>query len=229
MTHSLQWRSTFGRVDSSRTTTEVAFIERLLPLPGFRRVLDVPCGFGRHMRHLARDGYTVVGIDSDESVVREAERAGLDARVGDMRHLPPLGRFDAVICMWASFGYFDHATNERILREFSHRLRVGGRLLIDIYNPDFFVTHQGRWENKGVVEDKIVSDGGRLQTTLVFPDGTSELHEWQLYDAGDLASRGRKHGLVLRLACGGFALPARPSASEPRMQLLFERELALEA
>ncbi|HZG67942.1 MAG TPA: class I SAM-dependent methyltransferase, partial [Herpetosiphonaceae bacterium] len=65
----------------------------------------------------------------------------------DMRDLATLpGRFDAIICLWQSFGYFDASTNEAILRNISHKLIAGGRCILDLYHHDFFVHHQGKRE-----------------------------------------------------------------------------------
>src|SRR5687768_3535654 len=97
VTFSEQWRNTFGRVDDDVTAPEIAFLTRVLPLPAFSRVLDVPCGFGRHLAGLARAGYDVVGVDNEPAVVDEARATGLDARVGDMRELRGLHGFDAAI------------------------------------------------------------------------------------------------------------------------------------
>ena len=59
--------------------------------------------------------------------------------MGDLRELDPLpGGYDAVINMWASFGYFDAAENERVLGSFARRLRHHGRLVLDVYNRAFF-------------------------------------------------------------------------------------------
>ena len=57
MDYSARWRQTFGEVDPARTARELAFLTRVLPLPEFGCVLDVPCGNGRHMHGMAAAGY----------------------------------------------------------------------------------------------------------------------------------------------------------------------------
>ncbi len=55
--YSRTWHEVFGsRDDPAQTARETAFLERLLPLPDFGRVLDVCCGFGRHAARLVADG-----------------------------------------------------------------------------------------------------------------------------------------------------------------------------
>jgi 2-polyprenyl-3-methyl-5-hydroxy-6-metoxy-1,4-benzoquinol methylase len=96
-TYSERWRRVFSRVDPARTERDVDFLVEVLPLPDFRRILDVPCGEGRLVRALGAVGYDVLGVDGDPTVE--------PALVADLRELNGLpGGFDGVINMWASFG-----------------------------------------------------------------------------------------------------------------------------
>ncbi len=76
-----------------RTTIEVSSIEKILVLqPGFK-VLDVPCGHGRHSVELAKRGYEVTGSELNRFFLDEArkaaETAGVSIRLcpSDMREL----------------------------------------------------------------------------------------------------------------------------------------------
>lgn len=48
-------------------------VRHRLPPPGFRRVLDVCCGPGRHAKYLVDAGYEVTGIDRDAAAVQRAK------------------------------------------------------------------------------------------------------------------------------------------------------------
>ena len=134
--YSPRWRRAFGDPDAARTEADVAFLLRVLPLAQYRRILDVPCGEGRHVRALSARGYEVVGADNDPAVS--------PAVVCDLRELDTLSAgFDAVINMWASFGYFDAEQNEHVLASFARRLRPGGRLVLDLFNRAFFAGRDG--------------------------------------------------------------------------------------
>lgn len=61
-------------------------------------VLDIGCGTGDYCGRLARDGFSALGVDSDEEMVRAAAETFPDAefRVLDARHVASLERvFDA--------------------------------------------------------------------------------------------------------------------------------------
>ncbi len=111
-------------------------------------VLDVPCGHGRIANRLAERGARVTGLDADAFFVEHA-RADADARgveveyvQGDMRELPWVGRFDAAVNWFTSFGYFDDEGNRTWLQTVLGTLKAGGRLAIDIHSRDVFMRNR---------------------------------------------------------------------------------------
>lgn len=130
----------------SRTIRECDMVESILNLPKGSKILDCPCGYGRHSLELARRGYHMTGVDLCTEFLEEARANAqklTDDQVctlvhGDMRSLPgELQNFDACINMFLSFGFFDDKTNTDVLEGYYNALRPGGILLIhsDV-NPD---------------------------------------------------------------------------------------------
>jgi SAM-dependent methyltransferase len=231
-TFSPTWHTTFSaNRDEAETAREVVFLARVLPQPP-ARVLDVPCGFGRHARGLAGLGYSVTGVELDERVLAEAARRSkgtIEYVEGDMRELSALRTdFDGVICMWASFGYFGHEANQAVLRGMADRLAAGGRLVLDVYNPDFIETHQGtiQFNRVAVTETKTVRDG-RLRVELAYDGGPVEdVFEWELYRPQQLNELAAACGLRCVVTCSEFDESRAASPEVPRMQLVYERAAA---
>jgi SAM-dependent methyltransferase len=230
--YSPTWYETFLEpIALEQTEREAAFVARWLPLPAYARVLDLCCGQGRHARALASRGYSVTGVDSNAAALTVARRASRDTIAylqHDMRHLDELPEvFDAVICLWQSYGYFDAATNADILRQIGRKLRPTGRLVLDIYHRGFFERNQGtrRFERDGrtIGETKRI-DGDRLTVTLDYgPDRPLDTYEWQLFTPELIEILARQCDFELLLACAGFDEATPASNHVPRMQLVFER------
>ncbi|MFI5274521.1 MAG: class I SAM-dependent methyltransferase [Ktedonobacterales bacterium] len=231
------WFDTFLRdYDEGRTQPEVAFLERNLPWPEYRTVLDVCCGLGRHALPLAERGYAVTGVDRDAVSVAEAQRraetrgAGR-ARfvVGDMRALAATvpGTFDAVLCLWASFGYFDAATNAAVLWQMAAKLRPHGRLLLDVYHREFFaaIPPEETAERAGErIKTTRTLVGNRLTSRIAYGRaGTAEAMEWQLYPPEELCALAAERGLRALAQAAAFVEGREPSAATPRVQYVFEK------
>lgn len=125
-----------------QTRLEVEFVLRSLRPPEGARILDLPCGYGRHAALLAGRGFRVVGVDLSSAMLAEArrrfpDRPRLRFRRGDMRRIAYRDEFDAVVNLYTSFGYFTPAQNAATLHRMARALRPGGRLLVDHRDPAY--------------------------------------------------------------------------------------------
>jgi len=127
------WR---GAVLPEQTRAEADFLEKVLETSPGARLLDVPCGNGRHSLELASRGYRTTGVDIAEEFVREAQTraaSGLRAEflLGDMRHLPWQSEFDGAFCFGNSFGYTEHKGTVDFLSALSRTLKRGSRFALE--------------------------------------------------------------------------------------------------
>jgi SAM-dependent methyltransferase len=231
--YSQRWIDTFLRTqDPDQTAREIAFLQHQLPLPRYRQILDVCCGAGRHSVALRSLGYDVTGIDRDPTLIEVARAAcptgeflAMDMR--DLNRLMPR-RFDAVICLWQSFGHFDSTANDAFLQQVSELLTADGRFILDIYHREFFEAHQGTraFDRNGtkVTETKRVIDG-RLHVQLRYEDGAGDQFDWELFTPADLSIRAGQAGFRIVSAISGFDPTVGASADTPRMQIVLEKHV----
>ena len=139
------WRSYFdaGYVreyeplfDLAEDRRQVARLIELLGLPAGSRILDLACGQGRHAHLLAEAGFDVDGVDLSPHLLALARRRGAGRSLrysrGDMRRLPArwTGRFDAVVNLFTSFGFFERpADDAAVIRECARVLQPGGVMI----------------------------------------------------------------------------------------------------
>lgn len=238
--YSSQWFQLFLPSPSEASTwQDVAFLARQLPLPRYRRVLDLCCGYGRHALGLAEQGYQVTGLDRSQAAIAEAERrsqaAGMQVTyvTCDMREVDTLpDTFDAVINMWQSLSFFDDDTNAYVLRAIHAKLTTGGRFVVDLYNRASFERQQGtkQQEINGItVESHGYMQGNRWHSELTYRDTNGAVTggdhmEWRLYTPQEFDSLAAACGFTTRLACAWWDESLAPSRDIGRMQIVLERE-----
>jgi SAM-dependent methyltransferase len=96
---------------------------------GGHEVLDLGCGAGNMMHHLARFG-TVTGVDNFERALAVARARGYDVRRGEATDLPfPEETFDLV----AALDVIEHCADDRaVLAECARVLAPAGHLLVSV-------------------------------------------------------------------------------------------------
>ncbi|MDE2509692.1 MAG: methyltransferase domain-containing protein [Elusimicrobia bacterium] len=177
----------------SAAPDEVKFLWKVLGLKKGSRVLDIPCGTGRHAVRLARRGASVLGVDITESYLREARRAAGQLRNvrfvrGDMRRIPLENEFDAAINLWTSFGYFsDPADDARTLLSVARALKPGGLFLIDMADITAIRRrlHSRSWSRR--------ADGAYVLEDAVYVGGFDPkvVNEWTVLKGGRAPKRSR--------------------------------------
>jgi SAM-dependent methyltransferase len=163
----------------AETPAEVDALVNLLGLAPPARILDLPCGFGRHSAELARRGFAVTGVDLHEPYLAEARAAapGVEWIRADMREFRRPGAFDAVLNLFTSFGYFeDPEDDRRVARNALESLRPGGTFLIDLVGKEVLACkyQERQWHD--------LDDGSKLLTRCTIEDGWRAVkNEWTLY------------------------------------------------
>lgn len=116
---------------------EVDFIESALKKNRVKgkKILDVACGTGTHMKLLIEKGYSVAGIDINPEMLNVAKRKVKGARFlkGDMKTFDLKEKFDCITCLFASMNYnLNKQEMEKTLRNFYNHMNPKGVLIFDL-------------------------------------------------------------------------------------------------
>ena len=204
-----------------RDRREAARVIELLGLPAGARVLDCPCGQGRHAHLLAEAGFDVDGLDYSEHLLERARERGTGKTLrytrGDMRKLPSrwTGRFDAVLNLFTSFGFFlDPADDRRVIAEFARVLKPGGVLVWNGGSRDGVMARflARDWWRAGdgtmIAHERsfdALSGVLTIRSSWYGPAGPGEReHRIRLYTASRLAELCAAAGLVVEQAYDGW-------------------------
>jgi SAM-dependent methyltransferase len=114
------------------TAAEVRSLERTLGITPGAKLLDVPCGNGRHAIELAKRGCRMTGVDLSAEFIDEARAAPVDVEwiAGDMCDLPWSNAFDGAYCFGNSFCYLDRERAVTFLTAVGRCLKPGGRFAL---------------------------------------------------------------------------------------------------
>lgn len=188
---------------------EAAAARELLGLAQSDQVLDLACGWGRHLALLAEAGHRVTGLDRSLPLLRRARRelaagatyseagaiVGTRLIAADMLRLPLVDQaFDAVLNLATSLGLFLHDTDAvRALDEMRRVLRPGGRLLLE-------GMHRADVEAHFAARDAwTLADGTRVRARRRLDRDRGVSHEilrWR----GPQGAGEKRHSLRLRTA-----------------------------
>ena len=204
------WRTWFGpsylelydETLRERTPVEIDQLVRFLQLRPPLRILDLPCGQGRHAIELAGRGYDVTGVDLSPYLLdvakARAKEAGLRVRwlLGDMRDAINGEAFDVILNLFTSFGYFaDEADDRRVVRAAGSMLKPGGRFLVEVINGARIMANfeEREWFTVGqtaVMERRSLDASARrmvVERTVNSTNGTEvNVHALRLYGGREL-------------------------------------------
>jgi cyclopropane fatty-acyl-phospholipid synthase-like methyltransferase len=172
-----------------QTAEEIEFVLRHVKPPTGGRLLDVPCGAGRHSLALSRQGFAVTGVDGSESLIADARREATEQKPSaefhhrDMRDLPWPETFDGACCLGNSFAYLGDEGDTAFLRAVFRALKPGGRFVLqtNLCAESVFTTRlQRAWFPMGDLlflgDTDYDPAAGRLTSsyTLIGQDGRRE-------------------------------------------------------
>ena len=120
------------------------------------RVLDAPCGIGRHDVCLQKFGYRVAGVDFAPKFLERARQLAAETGTapefvrGDLRDIRAVlrgreGSFSAILNLWTSIGYWGDEVDRDILQQFHALAAPGGLLVVDTVNRDWLVREFRRY------------------------------------------------------------------------------------
>lgn len=151
------------KVYSHRDETEaeklVALITKIIILQPGSSVLDMACGSGRHAISFAKMGFDVTAVDLSELLISEARKNALETGVkidfvlSDLLEYETSKRFDLVLNLFTSLGYFENdEENFSVIKKAYALLNQGGYFVLDYFNKDYLL--------KNLIPTTIFSENG---------------------------------------------------------------------
>jgi SAM-dependent methyltransferase len=206
-----------------------------IPLQG--KVLDLACGPGRHSILFARKGYNVTGIDLSENLLKVAEASSRKEKLGikfiraDLRHIELEDKFDLVINLFTSFGYFKgDEENFSIFKSASNFLKPCGYFVFDFLNSQFLETHLVRESKEVRYHENIIQkrriEGDRVIKDIIIQHNgvTKTFYESvKMYKRKELEKAIKENGLAIKKTFGDFIGSDFIEETSPRIIIIAQK------
>ena len=176
------------------TPDEVDSILKMTGLSRESEVLDCCCGMGRHTIELASRGYRMTGVDLSKGYLKKAKAAAesrnvqVDWRRMNVIDLDYSRRFDGIINMFTSFGYFDNPDDDLVMLKKLHAsLKEGGTLFMEMWGKEVLARD---FEERVWFE----RDGIKIMLEYSIDLSWTELHNrWLFYQDGKMTEYAFHH------------------------------------
>ena len=132
------------------TIGEVDYIIEMCKLNGNERILDLACGYGRHVLEFAKRGYEVVGVDITDIYIEDAKKnaknmglTNAEFYCKDIREVGFCNEFDLVLNLGdGAIGYLENdEENLKVFDVIGRALKNQGQHVCDLVCGDYVETH----------------------------------------------------------------------------------------
>jgi len=225
--------------DEAEAKRQVDFVEKILALKPSQQILDLGCGSGRHANEMSRRGYHVTCLDLSAVLLHLAqEQYGtreccLRFVRADMRHIPFIDAFDAVLSFFTTFGYFKtDEENLMTLQSIRSALKSGGAFVQDYINKDFTIENLVARDTRTqdgveVIQQRRYNEEEQRIEKKITLKANGQVREYfesvRLYSLSEMEELLQKAKLTLTAMYGDFD-GSKFSTTSPRLILVGKRE-----
>ena len=177
--------------------SDLQFYKKWLPKNPETKILELCCGTGRLTIPIAKDGYSICGVDYTPSMLEQAKMKAAEAKLvinfieADIRILDLQEQFDLIFIPFNSIHHlYRNQDLFHTLRCVRNHLKTGGLFLLDCFNPNIQYIAQN--ENIQAVIAEYTTNDGRdvlIQQTMHYESATQiNRIEWHYFINGKFHS-----------------------------------------
>lgn len=139
-----EYLTVYQHHNESDAEDHIKLILETVKIPSGSKILDMACGAGRHAIILARKNFSVTGVDLSENLLAIANQSAqienlkINFVQSDIRNFKTADKFNLVINLFTSFGYFDtDEENFAVLQKAYDLLMDDGYFILDFFNSNY--------------------------------------------------------------------------------------------
>lgn len=206
-------------------------------LPQDAEVLDFACGAGRYSLLFARKGYKVTGFDLCGNLLKIAKQnaslSGLNVNFfcTDLRQVCLKKKFDLVINLFTSFGYFENDDdNFKLFRSAYNHLKENSYFVFDYFNVEYLKSTLPRntkdvYDRTIMIQKRFI-DNNRVNKIIQIKKDDLEkqyMESVSLYDPDEIKCRMKKIGFDIKKIFGNYSGEEFNCFSSPRLIIVAQK------
>ncbi len=200
-------------------------------------ILDAACGAGRHSIYLASKGFNVIGFDLSKTLLSKAKENAKKRSVennfvcADLRNICFRKRFDLIINLFTSFGYFNNdEENFKFINTAYRLLNENGFYVLDYFNKNYLLANLTA-ENEKLIDGKIIIEkrkvvNDRIIKEIQIKNGLEEQHfieSVRLYSKIEIDREFKKIGFIPVSVFGDYDGTNYDEQNSSRLILFFKK------
>jgi ubiquinone/menaquinone biosynthesis C-methylase UbiE len=169
-----EYLNVYQHRNESDAEEHIKLILKIVSLSSGAKVLDMACGAGRHAIILSRNKFKVTGIDLSEKLLTiakntaQSENLDIEFINADIRKFITDEKFDLVLNLFTSFGYFENDDeNFDVLKKAYDLLKVGGYFVLDFFNSEFLTKNLIEFTSEKIDDGYIIQHRKILDKRVV--------------------------------------------------------------
>lgn len=232
-----EYLSVYQHRDDEDATKLLELILRQTKLTQQNSILDAACGAGRHYIYLASRGFKVIGFDLSKTLLLKAKENARKRSVennfvcADLRNICFRKRFDLIINLFTSFGYFKNdEENFKFINTAYSLLNENGFYVLDYFNKNYLVSNLTE-ESEKIIDNKIITErrkivNDRIIKEIHIKNGLEEQHfveSVRLYSKKEIDTEFNKIGFTPVSVFGDYDGTNYDEQNSSRLILFFKK------
>ena len=201
------------------------------------KILDMACGSGRHALILARKDFELTAVDLSENLISIAEKSAQDENLkinfveSDIRKFETNDKFNLVINLFTSFGYFEtDEENFAVLQKAYDLLVYDGFFVLDFFNSQFLQQNliefsEENLDNAEIHQYRKIKNNRVTKKIVITKDGNLSTYEEsvRMFKKEELVDAIQNIGFDIYKTFGDFLGNEFDNLSSPRLIMICKK------
>ncbi|HCY77921.1 MAG TPA: hypothetical protein DHV28_18600 [Ignavibacteriales bacterium] len=206
-------------------------------IPDSSKILDMACGTGRHAIILARKDFRLTAVDLSENLLSIAELSAKDENLkinfihSDIRNFETPERFNLVLNLFTSFGYFESdEENFSVLKKAYNLLDKEGFFVLDFFNSEYLINNLIEYSEEVINDVAIhqyrkIKDKRVVKKIVIAKDGNLNEYEEsvRMFTRDELVNVLQNIGFDIYKTFGDFLGNNFDQKNSPRLILICKK------